>query len=248
MKKLIFLLFVIFSLSACSVYEDVYFQKDGSVKYQMMVDAGEILNMMPDFEIKMPDNLPTDSIISIAQMIKDSIADITPDIQRDLDNIAPLCIKLENNIADKKLGISVYGDFKNVDALNQAFASAAKLQEKQKEQSDSKTSNMSPFVLDGANAIHWDGKTMRRVVDVAENDEGEEQVEGEESDNDMSSNFFSKGKMIVRYHFPTEVENISNPDAVMSQDRKTVIIEYSGSSFTNPKKGDLDIEIKMKRK
>ena len=215
----------------------------------MSIDGSEVLTMMPDFEMKMPDNMPVDSVISIVDVLRDSISNITPEIEQDLNNIEPFFLRIESDVANRKLNISVFGDFKDTDALNSAFTSLGNLQEAQKKDSQDKPS-MSFFQVDGGAQLFWDGKVMKRTIRDKDNvtDEAEESEEslGENPD-DMFSKFFSQGKMVVKYHFPSEVEKISNPNAVMTQDRKTVIIEYSGSSFISPKKEELDIEVKTKR-
>lgn len=242
MKKYLFVLLLLIStcFSSCAIYENIYFQEDGSVKYDMFIDASEILSMTSDMNMNMPDKLPTDSTIYLSDIIKDTL-DITDDIKEDMKNIAPLAIRMQNDMTNKKLGISLSGTFKNAEAFNKAFISMKKLENKIKSENDKALAlnkNMSIDRLYNESSLTWDGSVMTRIVDRNEDSDPDTEA-GNGVDDILKSNnpfgmFLEKGKMVVKYHFPKRIEKISNPDAVFSQDGKTAIIEYNGSIFSKP--------------
>lgn len=221
---------IIFSLcfSSCSIYEDIYFKDNQTVRYEMKLDASEVLSMMPDLANKADSSIPSDSIISIAEVVKEKIdtTNMTDSDKIDLQNVSSLFLRVENKPEEHILSFLLYGDFDNVNKLNEALISVDKLQSKTK---DSSVDN-SGLNLDKISSLSnylWDGKTMIRTVNVTPND-------GVKAENNITSQLFSQGKLVVKYHFTQKVQEISDPNALLSQDGKTVIIEYPASVFQNP--------------
>ena len=233
MKRLtsILIIFITVFLSSCSVYENIYFLENGNVKYDMSIDAGEMIAAMSNMEIKTPGNLPTDSIIHLADLIKDSLEVSTNEIQDAIKNIEPIYLKYENNAAESKFGISIYG------ALNKAFASMAQLEQylsKNKEEG-AVNNNFSLDNLYNESRLVWDGTTMKRIITPKpkEESEGEEKTSPETGLGSFSK-FFANGKMVVKYYFPKKITNVSNPDATLTLDGKTAIIQYPASMLAEP--------------
>ncbi|SBV92470.1 hypothetical protein [uncultured Dysgonomonas sp.] len=238
MKRYLSILFLLITVffNSCAIYENIYFQEDGSVKYDMSIDASEILSMTSDMNMSMADKIPTDSVIYLSDILKDTL-NITDDMKKDMINIAPLAIRMQNDVANKKLGISLSGSFKDAEAFNKAFVSMKKLEDKIKskdEEAQSLSQNLSIDKLYNLTSLTWDGSVMTRTVETNKDIEPENGVDNLLKGNNPFGMFLEKGKMVVKYHFPKKIEKISNPNAVFSQDGKTAIIEYSGSVFTKP--------------
>lgn len=243
MKRLtsILIIFITVFLSSCSVYENIYFLENGDVKYDMSIDAGEMIAAMSNMEIKTPGNLPTDSIIHLADLIKDSLEVSTNEIQDAIKNIEPIYLKYENNAAEGKFGISIYGDFDNADALNKAFASMAQLEQymSKNKVEGAVNNNFSLDNLYNESRLVWDGTTMKRIITPKPKEESEDEGEGEEKTSPETglgsfSKFFANGKMVVKYYFPKKITNVSNPDATLTLDGKTAIIQYPASMLAEP--------------
>lgn len=242
MKKIIFvvLLMTTFLLSSCSIYEDVYFKKDGQVTYSIQFDGSEMMAMMPNLADSK--KIPTDSLIAFTDIIKEKIdlANASDEDKKDFESLSPFFLKVVNNEEKKILFVNLYGDFKNVDALNNALTAINRQQQKSKDKSTDMPLNIDK--LTNLSLFEWDGKVMKRMyIDPRiETDNFSDQ-----EDNVMekgASDFLSQGQMIVRYHFPSKVASVDNADAMLSQDGKTVILQYSGSKFTDPD-NSTDIEI-----
>jgi hypothetical protein len=258
-------------MSNCAVYEDIYFQKNGEIKYSLSIDASEILKASPsssDIEF----SASTDMLqfsgknINIAQMMKDSLKglELTDDILKDLENIKPLFMKFENDPKKKKLNISVFGDLKNAEAFNNAFISMNRIEEimkQQKEEEEGTGNNYAMSEFYTQSFLSWDKSVMRRTInnDIEEEEEDNEEsedIEEEDSvDNIMNpANMFSQFMnndpfagllenitITTRYHFQKKIDKVNDPEAVISKDGKTATIEYSGK----PDKQSL-IEISVK--
>ncbi len=244
---LIISFFLSLFFSSCSIYENIYFLEDGSIKYQMTFDADEMIKMVPDMSM----SSPTDSTSSIKEALKESglsLIDLTEDDKDDLENISPLFINIKSNKEEKSMKISLYGDFASADALNNAFTSLLKLSKKS-ELDKVKTSPDTPLnpksfkELNFTSRYFWDGRKMSRSVDVDVNSEIDETNESEPSEmNDALLRLFTGGKMTIKYHFPNKVKSVSDSDALFTQDGKTVIIEYPAQIIAKPTQ-DLDVEI-----
>lgn len=251
MKKLIFTLFLlpILILSSCSVYEDIHFLEDGRVKYNMTIDASEMMTLVGQSSLKSNEkDYPQDSIINFSQIVRDTLNNISPEIEQDLKNIEPIYMRIQNNDSLGILKISLYGDFENMETFTNAFASMSKIENEVKDKGNSSFNKYSIDNLFNRNSFLWDGTTFKRIVTASERQE-EENSESNDADKKLSKNIdesfnrlFSQGKMVVKYHFPKKITNVSNKDATFSMDGKTTILNYSASLFLTPTE-ELSIEI-----
>lgn len=254
MKNLIIILFtVLFSATSCSVYEEFYFSENGSVKYSLIIDASEMKKIMGTSSLGNDYDYPSDSIISFSDIIKDSLKTIPAEYANDIKNIEPINLRIQNNDSLNILKMSVYGDFKDMEAFTSAFASLAKL-----EHDVNLTKNFSAVDkysfsnFFNKNTYTWDGTTLTRVVTAKEKieEETEEIEETENTDGDKQTDaavesmmrIFSQGQYIIKYHFPYKIKSTSNENATFSLDGKSAIINYSGSLFLEPDK-NLSIKI-----
>lgn len=234
-----------FVLASCSVYEDVYFNADGTVDYSLKFDASTMLAMMPNANSM--GKIPSDSTISIAQIVeehKDSLHALPDDKKELIESILPLTINVVNDSVAKTLYMTLSGDFKSADALNKAFSSLNEINKEklaQKEEGGIFKSNNVPD-MDFSSSYAWDGKVMKRIV---VNEKADEELQDESKKSKELMMLFSSGKMIVRYHFPYRIKNVNNENALFSQDGKTVVLEYPSSTYIAAKAKDLDIEIEV---
>ncbi|MBK5722874.1 hypothetical protein JGH11_18555 [Dysgonomonas sp. Marseille-P4677] len=228
--------------SNCSVYENIYFSENGNIKYEMSIDAGEMIATMSSMEINAPDNIPSDTIIHLIDFIKDSLDLSSENIQDAIKNIEPIYLKYENKINESKLNISIFGNFENSDALNKAFAAMSLLdQYTNKGKDNDENQNSLPVEKLFRCSLLWDDVTMKRVIDPTNNNESDKESSPNSKHNTLYK-FFANGGMVVKYHFPKKIIKVSNPDATLSLDGKVAIIEYSGSMLTEPT-DKLSIEI-----
>ena len=246
-KNIQILLLSVFSfvLGSCSVYEDVYFNADGTVDYSLKFDASAMMTMIPD--ANSIGRMPADSTISIAQIVeehKDSLHTLTDENREVIETLMPLTLNVVNDTIAKTLHMTLSGDFKDADTLNKAFTTLNKInreRKSKKEETDISKSKDIPD-MDFSSYYTWDGKIMKRIVSN-ENTADIPQEAGMKSKELMM--LFSGGKMIVRYHFPDRIKAVSNDKALFSQDGKTIVVEYPSSVYINPKAEELDIEIEV---
>lgn len=241
--------------SSCSVYEEVTFHKDGRMSYNMKFDAAELMKMFP--EKKSPVSKTSDSIIYVGQMLKDEKMDIInkyPELSEDIENISPIFIRTVENEATGEFYVAMCGEFKDAREFNKAFGSMARIASASKDMdidvegmpASGKNKNMVDWI-GHLSDYEWDGKKMKRKMDISKLSLADEDENEEPSSKDPFSDwrsFFGGGKMAVKYHFPKKVKSVSNTEALLSQDGKTVIIEYPASVFTtSPQEADIEIRL-----
>jgi len=230
MKKILSLLFVITIFCSCSIYEEVYFNEDMSVKYQMKFDASEMMGMLSASSLpSYGKSLPNDSVISFAEILaehKDSVQNLSAEEQQVLKDLMPLNLRINSDTVANTFFISLFGDFANTESLNKTFKTLAEHKDKA---AGAGPSTRAIDQLDNSSRYFWDGKTMKREIDPDMLNKSKENTEQDKGLMDM----FTGGKMIVKYHFPKRVTNVNNPNALYSQDGKTVVIEYPATDFVN---------------
>lgn len=244
-KSLQFFLISIFCfiLGSCSVYEDIYFNENGSVSYSLKYDASQILAVAPGALNSSSSDFPADTTFSILQMVeenRDSLAYLSDTEREFLEAIIPFSITMKNDTAAKILDIILQGDFTDAEAMNYAFIALNSASKAKREEDNSFKSN-SRFDIDYSSSRYsWNGKEMTRTI--VEKNPSDEPTENSKGYQEMAM-MFSEGKMITRYHFPHKVKNISNSKALLSQDGKTVVIEQSSTAHINPRPEEFDIII-----
>lgn len=251
-KNIRFILLVSFCLilAGCSIYEDVYFNEDGTVAYSLQVDASEVMAMTPSGKNTYA-GIGKDTIISFAEVInkhKDSLA-VLSDEQRDLvESLYPLIMKVESDTIDKKLVMSISGEFKNAEALNKAFISMNEMDDflnKNKMDENKHIRQLPKFQFHSQ--YQWNGKTMTHSLldEKVNNKKGEEEEDNQTNERDGLLMLFTGGKMSIRYHFPSRIKSVDKENALFSQDGKTLVMEYPSSMFIKPDADKLQIEIEV---
>lgn len=254
MKKIAFILIlgILTSLYGCSIYENMYFEADGKIKYEMVIDAGQLLVAMPSMSDKITNELPSDSVITLSQMIKDKYPnweDLPQDKKEMLKDIEPFMLRYKSNVDAKQFTVTLYGDFDNADKLNSGFEALSSLNESIKDSENSSEMD-APKTMGEINfksRFTWNGTQMKRTFYETSDDKTERgNTENPGNDGDVMNMLFGNGRYIVRYYFPAKVKNINNPNALFSIDGKTVTLDMPATSFTKPENNP-DIIIELER-
>lgn len=261
MRKIIQTLLIVLSLAyltSCSVYEELTFHKNGQIAYNMTIDGKELMQMFPNE--KFSSSNISDTVMSIGQMIENEKMDVIneyPGLKEDIENMKSIFLKIAGNDEKREFYLSIFGDFKDVRTFNKAFGSVANYVSKAKEDASVNISGSNlgkgdqlMLWLASFPVYQWDGKNMKRTVETSMLPKSDSDInDGSTPNQDPFANidtFFESTKLTIKYHFPKKVESVNNTDALLSQDGKTVIIEYPASVFTSSPK-DADIEIKLKK-
>ncbi|MDR1876608.1 MAG: hypothetical protein LBQ84_03195 [Flavobacteriaceae bacterium] len=241
----LFSLFII----GCSISEEITFNANGSINYSYLIDGS---NFMEEIESEMgmasrkktsaQDKKVRDTVIYLSRLyeeMKDSISTLSPEevrenltaleeIQEKLTALKPFILKVHDD-GKKEYFVQLLGDFPNSTSLNSALSAL----------SESSYRDSSTEILEFlANTPYgWDGKELRKTFVFPENIK---------SDSSAQSwlLMFKGGKYRAKYHFPKKVKKVSDSSAVISQDGKSVTIEYDASEYlTSSEKNNFIIEL-----
>lgn len=261
MRKIFFLIivFITIGLSSCSIYEDITFKQNGQTDYNLTIDASELVVFLSGNNENLMNSIPSDTIISFDEIIKQEVEheNIAEDRDKELNALRrmKMKIKIESSEEDEILKMKISGDFNDVSEMNTALAFIEKTNnEKVNNANESDTDNESEEniitekksgdILEILSNIvfsshfAWDGKNMQRTVD-----EKSLAQKGRSTDK-ATKKIMDHGKYTVRYHFEKKIKKISNPNAQLSEDGKSVTIEYTPAAFYDTSDA-LNIEIEL---
>jgi hypothetical protein len=191
---------------------------------------------------------------------KDSIAALPADEQERIKKLENFSIRMVVNEEAKQMSYSLFSEFKTIEELKNMTSPVNTF----------KSAGVAPAAVNATmtqkeaqeNALtsyDYDGKTFKRVVaelDSAQKSPGETiETESKLSEEDLEAQKLAEGmaeamkellgktSYKVVYSFEKRVKKISVPNAVLSEDKKTVTIEYLFEDYMKkPKSLDLEIE------
>jgi hypothetical protein len=131
-------------------------------------------------------------------------------------------------------------DFKNVNEIQDILQTLSTFQKLEGSANASPLGN--GFGDNGSKLSYtYDGKkfTRKAVIDQQKL----QAAKAKDSAADMSKMMFVSSSYIVSYHFPKKIKKVSNPNALFSDDRKSITIQYSFTDYMeNPDKQNFDVE------
>lgn len=244
MKKLLCLLVLSIAFTSCTFVEEIDIQPDGSGKYNLDMDGSSLMSMIPKDSLKNEKNV--DSTFSFKKMFsekKDSIAKLSPEEQAKLKRLENFNMRMKMNYDTKQFLFSMNTDFKKVSDLQDAFGNLNSVQSLGKNKMNQNTMGDTGGLF-GSNTskltFFYDGKKFIRksVVDTellkkVKNDSAQQAYEM----------IYQASKYVLKYHFPKKVKRISINNALYSEDRKTITIEYPFKEYMDhPEKFNFEVE------
>ncbi|MBP4138917.1 hypothetical protein [Flavobacterium geliluteum] len=244
--KILGFLLVIVSLTSCTFTENIYVNKDGTGKLSVDMDGSSLMAMAGD---QLGDQMGADakknidSTFTFKQIFeekKDSIAKLSPEAQAELKKLENFVVNTKMNAEKKEFLMTLSTDFKNVNELQDVLQALNAMQRLEKGGSAAM-----PFGGNlGNNAsklsYSYNGKkfTRKAVIDTQKKVE-----KPADSTADMSKMIFASSSYTLKYHFPKAVKKISHPNALFSEDRKIITIQYPFTEYMDtPDKLNLEVE------
>jgi hypothetical protein len=240
--KLLSFCFVLATLTSCTLTENIYVNDNGTGKFSVDMDGSSLMAMAGD-QLGPDAKKNIDSTFTFKQLFeekKDSIAKLSPEAQKELKKLENFVVNTKMNSEKKEFLMTISTDFKNVNELQDALQSLSALQ-----RLEGGASAATPFgkgLGDNNSKLSYtyDGKkfTRKAVIDkqkVAE--------KAKDSTADMSKMIFASSNYIIKYHFPKKIKKVSNPNALFSEDRKSITIQYPFTDYMeNPDKLNFEVE------
>lgn len=243
--KLLSFSFLLAIFTSCTFTENIYINDNGSGKFSVDLDGSSMMAMAGDQlgeQMGADAKKNIDSTFTFKQLIeekKDSISKLSPEAQKEIKKLENFVFNIKMNGEQKQFLMNIATDFKNVNELQDILQTMSTLQ---KLEGGASPSN--PFAGLGDNksklSYTYDGKkfTRKAIIDKQKLTE-----KAADSTADMSKMIFASSNYVVKYHFPKKIKKVSNPNALFSEDRKTITIQYPFTDYMeNPDKLNFDVE------
>jgi hypothetical protein len=265
--KLLLGLGFILNLSSCTITEKMIVNENGSGKFTYDIDGTKMMSMMggafkeegKDSKKKKKKDRPTkdiDSTFTFKEMYagkQDSISKLSPEEQAKIKKMERFSVRMVMNEEKGTMLYSMFTDFNSVDELEDAMSPV----ESMKSLSPGGKAGgmgMAPSSLEDNSSMKffYDGKTFKKEVSQREKKAEEPKKEISEESEALSEElklkqslemFYQQSSYKVVYQFPKAVKKVSVENALYSEDRKTITIEYPLKDYMdNPKSLNFDVE------
>jgi len=235
---LLSLLLLVFTTS-CSFTENITINEDGTGSLSLDMDASELMAMAGD-EIAKKGEKKIDSTLSFKELMaahRDSIAKLPEEDRERLKALENFSIKMLMDPENQKFSFSLLSDFRKIEELSdlmESFAKAGPMNEKKPE-------GMPDF---GFDKYRTDSKYTfngRKFTKIVSRKQDIPDAEGENME--MVKGMLQSSTYTLNYKFPRKVKSVSNKNAVMSADKKTVTIVYPFLDYIDrPEAMSIEIE------
>ncbi|MCD0467835.1 hypothetical protein [Flavobacterium sp. ENC] len=246
--KLLTFSFLFAALTSCTFTENIYVNDNGAGKFSVDMDGSSLMAMAGDQignQMGAEAKKDIDSTFTFKQLFaakKDSIAKLSPESQKELKKIENFVVHTKMSSEKKEFLMTLSTDFKNVNELQDILQTLSTFQ---KLEQGGSAAAASPFGGNFGNnnsklSYSYNGKKFTRTAVI---DQQKVAEKAKDSAADMSKMIFSSSSYILKYHFPKKIKKVSNPDALFSEDRKTITIQYPFTDYMeNPGKLNFEVE------
>ena len=266
MKYLKFLsaLLFVFTFTSCSITEKMTISDNGSGKFSYDIDGSNMLSMMGS-AFKGDSNATTekgkddkkgkviDSTYTFKELLaskKDSIAKLSPEQQAKIKKMENFSMHMLMDEDKGILNYSMFTDFKSIQDLQDLMSPLQSM----KSLTPGAATNMMKANSglpeeNSSTKFFYDGKTFKKMV--AKIEAKKEEIKSDAvSEDDLGGKLkesmgmvFDQSNFKVVYQFPRAVKKISIANALYSDDRKTITIEYPLKDYMeNPDKLSFEVE------
>lgn len=266
---MLFALLLMLTLTSCTITEKMIINDNGSGKFTYDIDGTKMMSMLGNaFKSEGEDDAKknkketvnrknkkvVDSTFTFKEMFaskQDSIAKLSPEEQAKIKNMERFSVR---TIIDEEKGImnySMFTEFNSISELQDVMSPVESMKSISPTGQNSGGMGMAPDALEdnSSTSFFYDGKTFKKTVaKVEKKKEVTEEVE-EGSEDDLEAKmteslnmFYDQSNFKIVYQFPKAVKKVSIENALYSEDRKTITIEYPLKDYMeNPDKLSFDI-------
>jgi hypothetical protein len=265
--KALFSLLVIFSVASCNITEKLIINDSGSGKFAYEIDGSKMMSMMgsafsksdsteviSDETVKRKNKKVVDSTFTFKELFaskKDSIAKLSLEEQAKIKKMERFSVR---TIMDEEKGImnySIFTDFNSISELQDMMSPLQSMKSLSPSGQNSGGFSMLPVSTEDNSSVSYfyDGTTFKKTVSKVEKkkEESTEDSVSEESEalrlKESMELFYDQSNYKVVCQFPKAVKKVSIQNALYSEDRKTITIEYSLKEYMeNPEKLNFEVE------
>lgn len=262
--KLLSVLVTVLLFSSCNFTEEIIFKEDGSGEFMMNYDMSQMMIAMKEMGGKKPDDSENkkaakvvDSTIFFKDMLverADSISKLPQEDQDKLKKLESVIMKMKMNEATDEFVFGFGSSFKNLNELPKLLdnlATAKKMNSKENAQFDKMSSSEVAKATDNTLehvTFNFDGSTFTRLYKAPKEEVSEEEINVLKTE--MSSmgedakDIFDNMSYNLVYHFPKKIKSVSNKEATVSNDGKTVTLSLNFLDMVkNPDSNNLEVQL-----
>lgn len=241
-KKLLFLLLVVVTFTACQFTETLVIQEDGTGRVSMNIDMKEMMAMGQSMDMDST-MIKIDSTVAFKTFLeekKDSIAKLPKEEQEKLMKLKDYKLRTFMDPETSEFFIDVFVDFSSIEEANNLLSSI------------NQASSLIPSTPGGGEVssdpssdvigirYEYSNNTFTRDSYIKDEAMYQKQKDSLQS----AEMFMSSMNYKLKYTFPKKIKSSSIEDASYSLDGKTIIVEKSFLDyFKNPDVLDLQIEL-----
>lgn len=232
-------LMMAFFTTSCTFSETIVINENGSGKVSFDIDGSGLMAMAGD-KMAEEGEKRIDSSFTFKELLAekaDSIAKLPKEEQARLKSLERFTIKMLMDPASKEMVINMFADFDKADKLQDMMNLFGNLNSMNKKAGQP---DMGGLFQNGSEVSYaYDGKKFSRKVKMVEKPKKKD----DEGDEEMYKAMFGESNYQLNYTFPKKVKKVSNKNAVISADKKTVTLTYPlNEFFDNPKAMAIEVE------
>lgn len=229
--------------SSCNFTEDMYINNDGTGKFSVAMDASSLMAMAGKEVEKNPEaNKVIDSTFSFKTLLatkKDSISKLPKEEQERLKKLENYTMSMKMNAKEGQMLFTMAADFKNVTEIEDAMSSMSNIT------STNGIDQSNPLAKAGGLPNNnsklkysYNGRKFSRKAILLPKKDVENDSLGE-----AYNMIYESSTYTVKYHFPKKIKKVSAAGAVISDDKKSVTIEFPFMDYMKePEKLNFEVE------
>jgi hypothetical protein len=268
--KFLFALIFVFSFTSCTITEKMIINDNGSGKFAYDIDASKMMSMFGSAiknqenntkkskknkknKKELKDLKVVDSTFTFKEMFaskKDSIAQLPIEEQEKIKKMEKFSVRMVMNEEEGIMKYSMFTDFNTTAELQDVMSpieSMKSLSPKGNKVGMGMESNN--MELGSSTSFFYDGKSFKKMVakkDKVKQDDSEKTEEEkviEKSAKESMEMIYEQSGFKIVYQFPKAVKKVSIQNALYSEDRKTITIEYPLKEYIeNPDNLNFEVE------
>lgn len=264
----VLVVFALVTLSSCSITEKIIFNEDNSGKFAYEIDGSKLMSMMGSAikaetekkskkkkkkKVGEREQLDIDSTFTFKELLaskQDSIAKLPLEEQEKLKRMESFSVRMIMNEEKGVFNYSLFTDFKAISDLKDLMSPMESV--KSLNGGNKSVGNKADMMKENNSSEYvFDGKTFKKKVQKLAIDNSNKDAETLKEEEELAESMKESMKLIyeqsdfkVVYQFPRAVKKVSIPNALYSEDRKTVTILFDMKEYMeNPEGLSLEVEL-----
>jgi hypothetical protein len=238
MKTLFFLLIIILATS-CQVTETIYLNQDGSgrIETHQLRDENSYMQLTGENYSKEEKFEDTTYVFKdVITKYQETFSKYTKPEQELFRKFEGVNVHIKKSSIEKEFRTSISQSFKKIEEVPDLYKAEDYADDL--ENNYALTAEEHPTNL----SFSFDGTTFKRKVKIVDAVKQQKKIEEVENMRKRYSKFNLAQTYTLNYHFPRKIKSVSNPNARISQDKKSITLQFTLSDcLQNPESTNLEV-------